>query len=139
MKISLAIFSFLLITFSNGLVAQTPDWLTGTWKGFGHQPNGLTQTEWSMTLTFKSAQTGDAKISVDYPSLKCGGTWTLQTVDINRCIFKENLTYGKKNCMDGGTCIVSQVDENYIHIAFYNDYSDASKITSSSLLRKEIK
>src|SRR5687768_9255145 len=112
MRKSICILSFLLVTCSHLLVAQTPDWLVGTWKGFGHQPNGLTGTEWSIVITIKS---NDSKISVDYPSIKCGGNWTLQKAEATRCVFKESLTYGKKNCIDGGTCILSQVDENYIH------------------------
>ena len=41
------------------------------------------------------------RIRVDYPSLTCGGFLTVERIDGGVAYLRENITYGRNNCLDG--------------------------------------
>ena len=81
--------------------AQAQETLAGVWTGKGFQilSDGRT-TSWTISMRIDTL--GKA-ISIDYPSLNCGGTLTyLRTVgDVSE--YRETLNYGVDRCTNNGT------------------------------------
>lgn len=81
--------------------AQAQETLAGVWTGKGFQvlSDGRT-TSWTISMRIDTQ--GNA-ISIDYPSLNCGGTLTyLRTVgDVRE--YRETLNYGVDRCTNNGT------------------------------------
>jgi hypothetical protein len=85
-------FGALLAAFA-GSASAAPA-LAGTWRGIGLQVEaGGVQTTWSIDLTIKR----DGVATVEYPSLKCGGTLT----PLPSGQYRETITHG--DCVSGGT------------------------------------
>jgi hypothetical protein len=78
--------------------------LSGTWNGSGHQQG--TQSDWSIRLNV-IVDNDTAQFKISYPSLKCGGTWTLQREFSRSASFIEHITFGTDKCVDGGTVTVA--------------------------------
>ncbi len=102
---------------SSEIRAQKISWLEGTWSGEGDQPDALTQTKWKVNFSYEPA-TGILK--VDYPSLGCGGEWTLVSSDNASATFTENLSYGFDKCMNGCKVIIYHLDNNYRRMYYYD-------------------
>ena len=78
--------------------------LSGTWNGSGHQQG--TQSNWSIRLNV-TVDNDNAQFKISYPSLKCGGSWTLQREFERSATFIEHITFGTDKCIDGGTVTVA--------------------------------
>ena len=88
--------------FQNRLCAVSVPSLNGIWRGTGHQsPAGKTGSDWSIAMTIT-----DGGGSIDYPSLSCGGTLTQLSRNPTSAQFRETITYGERDCIDGGTITV---------------------------------
>jgi hypothetical protein len=75
--------------------------LVGTWQGVGHQtPAGKTGSDYPVVMNI-----GGNGGSIDYPSLKCGGSLTRLSGSATSAQYREHITYG--NCLDGGTVSVN--------------------------------
>ncbi|HEY6578366.1 MAG TPA: hypothetical protein VIY09_03515 [Rhizomicrobium sp.] len=81
--------------------ANAPN-LNGVWRGTGHQtPAGDSGADWTIAMTINANSS-----SIDYPSLKCGGTLTQLSRTGTSAEFREHITYGQGHCVDGGTIMV---------------------------------
>ncbi len=85
-------------------IASKTQWMAGTWTGIGSQSG--TGSSWSIQLTVQQQGTGGYSYKIDYPSLNCGGYWTLTTVGRNSAGFTEHIVYGREKCVDLGTISV---------------------------------
>jgi hypothetical protein len=80
------------------------------------------------------AKPGTATVTVTYPSLKCGGTWTFVKGHRHLAWFRETITYGKKACVDGGMIAVTPIESNYLTFSYFQ--SGDGKLASWSTLSK---
>ena len=127
------IFIYFCLFLTNQLYSQKIKWLEGCWEGEGYQPNSLIEQVWSMHLCYLVKE---KKIVVEYPSLQCGGNWTLQKAEKNRAIFIENLSYGIENCMNESKLIVSYIDNDFITVAFYDVIYNKEEVIAICLLKR---
>ena len=127
------VFACLLLALSSPLGAQKIKWLEGSWLGDGYQPNAASFPYWDIQLYYSSKE---KTISIIYPSLNCGGKWTLLKNEKNKATFRENLDYGFDKCGNGGTLVVSYIDTKYIMIAYYDPF-DHTTIIATGLLKKK--
>ncbi|MES1202981.1 MAG: hypothetical protein ABUS57_16205 [Pseudomonadota bacterium] len=85
-------FGVLMAAFAGAADAQTAP--VGVWRGIGLQVDaGGKQSEWTIDLQIKA----DGSATIEYPSLKCGGT----LARLPSGGYRETITYG--NCVTGGT------------------------------------
>ncbi|MBK8245899.1 MAG: hypothetical protein IPK85_00580 [Gemmatimonadetes bacterium] len=86
-------FTFNLVVI-NGAAPTTT--FHGTWTGTGVQtsPN----ITWNVLLTYAGGPIGSVVATVAYPSLTCGGTWTLRSQGADSLRVRETITFG--NCFD---------------------------------------
>jgi len=105
-------------------------WLSGVWEGEATQivPGGETG-RWTIKLT---AQNG--KYTVDYPSVSCGGKWTLLEKGVKTVKFKEKITYGDR-CLDNGYVIIEKKDSSRILFNYVSP--DGTGVTSFAILNKQ--
>ena len=85
---------------SNKFIEQ----FSGEWHGLGAQDDG---TQWSIRLKI-----GTDGYFIDYPSLDCGGHWTLIRQKEESFVFKETLRYGMEHCVDHGDMVLNRVADN---------------------------
>jgi len=83
-------FGVLLAAFAGSASAQQP---VGTWRGVGLQVQSGVQATWSLDVTIKAG----GAATIEYPSLKCGGTLAL----LPSGQYRETITHG--DCVTGGT------------------------------------
>lgn len=77
-------------------------WMQGSWSGTGVQSNS--SSSWSMQLTVSGNS-----YSIAYPSLGCGGTWSLNNTGAGVANFIEHISYGRDKCIDGGAVTVGRL------------------------------
>jgi hypothetical protein len=110
---------------------ELPGWLAGTWNGSGQQKsNGHT---WSIRLVAK-VDHGRASFKISYPSLKCGGHWTLVKDTDTQATFVEHITFGKHECVDGGSVTVGLSGANTLRYHWKGGNGDAA---SGKLTREQ--
>jgi len=95
-------------TNSQGIKEATSNF-EGTWTGTGNQDNG---SSWTIKITITPNH-----YLIEYPSISCGGELTLLEETPNLMKFKEKITYGRTNCIDGGIVEITKTSE---HTAKYN-------------------
>jgi hypothetical protein len=107
--------------------ANTLNQFTGEWEGAGTQSDG---SHWSIRINSRPYG-----YFIDYPSLVCGGRWTLRKSTASSRVFKETLTYGIEHCLNHGEITITQITDNK---ASYAWSSPNSKITATAdLIRRE--
>ena len=126
MRKVIALFVFLLIP----ACATTPQpvshvGLEGTWEGSGVQDNNTT---WTIKVTIAQSNS-----SIDYPSLNCGGTLKLIDRQRERMEFRESLTYGLSNCVNGGKTVIVKVGANQAKYEWY--YANGKRGATGTLTR----
>jgi hypothetical protein len=77
-------------------------WMSGTWSGTGYQEGD--KSSWSMRLTVRAGS-----YSIEYPSLGCGGYWSLQNTGSGVASFVERITFGRDKCVDGGNVTIGNL------------------------------
>jgi hypothetical protein len=80
-------------------------WMQGTWQGTGYQSG--TKSSWAMRLVVTASS-----YSIQYPSLSCGGYWSLNQTGSGTASFTEHITSGKDKCVDGGSVTVGKLGQN---------------------------
>ena len=80
-------------------VGAYPASFLGSWRGSGTQIAPTSQ--WTLLMTIVPAQVGEIAGTSAYPSLRCGGLYTLQSVSPTSIELLEDITYG--DCVDLGT------------------------------------
>lgn len=103
-------------------------WLNGSWEGTGYQMDA--NTTW--TMSFKAR---GKRYSIEYPSLNCGGTWRLISVNSRRAIFRERITVGRESCVDRGVVTIERLSGNQIAYRFSN--AGTSQISASAILNRK--
>lgn len=105
-------------------------WLGGVWEGTGYQLNN--GSTWSIKFVGDSE---NQTYTIDYPSLKCSGTWQAKKITATMAEFVETITVGKALCLDGGTVIVTKIDQRYITFTYLdpdtNNLGSFSTLTNS--------
>lgn len=76
---------------------SAPSWINGIWAGKGEQFD--TGQKWQIVI---KASTRQGIYRVSYPTLNCGGDMTFLGTQGGKAYFRETLTYGLENCVDGG-------------------------------------
>lgn len=102
------------------------------WTGFGKQNNA---GEWQIDMTIYGGEIGQVIGTIDYPSLKCGGTLMLKEVDINYIIIEEKLQYGLWKCVDRGKIKLTLAGEV---IDFFWDHHFLTEYKAQGLLGKKL-
>jgi hypothetical protein len=115
--------------------ARRSRWLNGTWTGTGFQPEAPDNKEWTIRLEYAAAA---RKESIEYPSLRCKGYWTLRQADGRKAEFIEHLTDGKERCQDGSSVVVTKIDDRFVSIAFFVP-SVQKGVVAYSVLEKQLK
>jgi hypothetical protein len=91
-----------LISQGRKCVVAVPQ-LIGTWRGTGHQtPAGASGADYPVVMVV-----GNGTASIDYPSLKCGGTLTQLSASGSSAQYREHISHGQDRCTDGGTVTVN--------------------------------
>ena len=86
---------------------EAPGWsLEGTWRGTGYQSNN---SSWSIELSVSGNS-----YSIKYPSLTCGGSWSLNGRESDSATFTEHITFGRNKCIDGGSITIRRIDTNQV-------------------------
>ena len=100
-------------------------WLKGTWVGTGYQHDAFSKT-WTIILI-----ASDDTYFIEYPSLYCGGEWTLISLNPNIAKFREKITYG--SCTDNGEIVIQKLSETQVAFRYYRAPA-FNRITSSATL-----
>ena len=103
-------------------------WLNGSWEGTGYQIDS--GTTWTMSFRARRKQ-----FLIEYPSLKCGGTWRLIRVNSRRAIFRERITIGRSECVDRGLVTIEKL--NGRQIAYRFSYAGTNEVSASAILNRK--
>ena len=96
-----------------GRISPTPtaspnaQWLQGVWEGTGTQ---LTpKMSWSIKLAAENNT-----YTIEYPSLRCGGKWTLVEMGEDHAKFKEVITRGLNQCSSDGDILIEKIGDSQL-------------------------
>ena len=103
-------------------------WLNGSWEGTGYQMD--TDTTWTMSFRARGK-----RYTIEYPSLKCSGTWRLVSVNSRRAIFRERITVGRESCIDRGVVTIERL--NGRQIAYRFSQAGTSQVSASAILNRK--
>ena len=103
-------------------------WLNGSWEGTGYQMD--TDTTWTMSFRARGR-----RYTIEYPSLKCGGTWKLASVNSRRAIFRERITVGRESCVDRGVVTIEKLSGSQVAYRFSN--AGTSQVSASAILTRK--
>ncbi|MCP4440704.1 MAG: hypothetical protein GY810_17290 [Aureispira sp.] len=131
MKILLLVLAPLFMTIPNNRVDIS--WLDGQWQGLGYQPYTSGEKTWTIDLKCNTAKD---KFTIEYPSLDCGGKWTVVESFENRVIFREKIQEGIYNCMPTGIVIVTRVDDDNISYSYFVEKNGKRSLDSFSTLKR---
>ena len=107
------------------------DWMNGIWTGEGDQHGDVVE-HWTMRLI---ADRSADSFKIQYLSLNCGGTLTLNYIDADSASFTETITYDKENqCVDGGTVTLRRRGATEAQYHWSSD--DESEGTATGTLTK---
>ena len=100
----------------NVRVSRLPSEFVGVWEGHGIQDNG---SEWSILLTLIPGSNDSIVGTIAYPSLKCGGKLTLQSLTDNYIELFENLIFGTGGCVNRGTIELQTVSNRRLKYQWF--------------------
>jgi hypothetical protein len=83
----------------------------------------------------KLAIKGRRTISIDYPSLNCGGRWKLLNINGSKARFREELDHGQDKCTDHGLVVLERVNRR--QLLYWYSLQDSNEITASAVLNRE--
>ena len=125
-SISWVEFAFGLLLAISFLTVAHAEGLGGSWSG------DVTQSDNNHTYSVEMELYGSAG-SIKYPSLNCGGKLQFLRKDGKTFFYQENITYGKKQCIDGGTIQISPSPFGYLNS--WNWRWDGSGISARGVLK----
>jgi hypothetical protein len=108
---------------------------SGTWQGRVIQ-KGIDAPPYLVVINFEAANpiadfaVGDRLAQIDYPDLQCGGHLTVIEVRGDRLRAKEQISYGQRQCVDGGLVSLQMNDQNQTGSLAY-DWTYAANPTES--------
>ncbi|HVF57741.1 MAG TPA: hypothetical protein VM934_16430 [Pyrinomonadaceae bacterium] len=103
-------------------------WLNGNWEGTGYQID--TDSTWTMRLRVRGR-----RFSIEYPSLNCGGRWTLLGINSTRARFREKIASGRGECADKGNVVIEKLSGR--QVAFRYSYPGTSEVSASAILNRK--
>ena len=103
----------------NQVCASPTAWMQGSWSGTGTQDRP--PSSWAMRLTVSGSS-----FSIAYPSLNCGGYWSLQNTGAGVASFIETITYGTDKCANGGAVTVGRLDAGRMQFRWASPEATAS-------------
>lgn len=106
---------------------QTP---SGKWSGLGLEVSGDSETQ---IYPIDVRLDADGGGTVDYPELGCGGTLAPLRVTGGVREFREKLTYGVANCVDGGTVGLWQKGDKLMFFWTGEDTDQPASVVSAVL------
>jgi len=109
-------------------VANDSNWLNGTWEGRGYQSN--TKTTWTIKLTVQNGL-----YQIDYPSIPCGGRWTLVQNNSTQARFQERITQGTTRCEISTNVAIEKIDDSHLSCR-YSSTRTRTVIATATLTRK---
>lgn len=109
-------------------LSRSTRWLSGTWEGTGYQIDN--DETWTMKLTVNGS-----RHKIEYPSLKCGGTWRLLSLGPTQARFREKITFGLEQCTDRGSVIIQRLSSRQIAFRYYN--AGTREVSASAILNKK--
>lgn len=78
--------------------------VVGQWSGrvtqYGPGPHTLS---YDVQMKVTGSTPGEVAGTIRYPSLSCGGQLQLSSAQDTRFVYRERITFGRKECFDGGT------------------------------------
>lgn len=103
------------VSYSEVTDSSTLNSLNGNWYGYGeeHQDNTL----WNVKLTIDSY---NEDYRIEYPDLNCGGRLVFIREEYGNLIFREKITRGISNCIDGLRAEVKIINSNKVEIYYYD-------------------
>jgi hypothetical protein len=99
----------------------------GTWRGQG---NGLGGS-YSIALTIVPSSANSIAAAIMYPSLACGGIWTLQDIKVSSIVLGEDLDYGVGICVDNG--VVTLIPESRGQLRY--EWRTGNRVDTGQLFR----
>ncbi len=122
----------LLVLLNGAVFAQNKtaraQWLNGTWEGTGYQMD--TESTWTIRLTVDRG-----KHTIEYPSLKCGGRW--QPLRLTNWVgeFRERISFGLEDCVNGGRVTIQRLNGRQVSFRF--SYRGTNQISASAILNRK--
>jgi hypothetical protein len=122
--------AFLVLLFSGSLTAQTKanNWLKEKWEGTGYQTDD--QSTWTMRVTALGRT-----VSIEYPSLNCGGRWQLISINRSRARFRERLDHGQEKCANDGNVTIQRLNRRQVVFLYSN--AGTREVTASAVLNRK--
>ncbi len=122
----------LLLLVNGAICAQTKarptSWLNGTWEGIGYQmDDGST---WTILL-----KVSRGKYSIEYPSLQCGGQWHRLRLTNWVGQFRETISFGLEDCVNGGRVVIQRL--NGRQAAYRFSYRGTNQVSASAILTRK--
>ena len=111
-------------TLDSTVMSEVGRGISGSWKGIGTQDDGST---WTITLKVPAKLVvGGSAANIDYPSLNCGGRWTLESVSESKYVFEENIAYGRNNCLVSGTVEITYNSDDTLSYFYTSQFGTAN-------------
>jgi hypothetical protein len=107
-----------------------PAWMQGEWVSYGFQLNTL--TSWSIYL-----KVNQTSADIKYPSLECGGNWTIEKQEQNAITLIETITEGTDKCTNKGKIIITKVDADHISFSYFSPFNNRIE-AFSTLIKKDL-
>lgn len=112
--------------------SELPEPLVGQWEGTVSQDSSESSYDVDITLHL----TDDDKVGeVSYPTLDCGGRYTLEEVTEDAVTLVEHITDGEDRCVDGVEIELRYVDADELSYSF--DYEGNPDDGTAALVRTD--
>jgi hypothetical protein len=102
-------------------------WMNGEWVGTGFQID--TDSTWTMRLKVVGR-----RFRIEYPSLRCGGKWTLLTASGSSARLREKITSNPQECADNGRVVIQRLNRS--QMAFRYQDAGSKEFTASAILNR---
>jgi hypothetical protein len=103
---------------------------SGEWRGMVYQTGPGNVTASYLAVMALNGISG----SMNYPSLQCGGSLVFLNKAENVYFYRENITYGRENCIDGGMVAVKPYGNSVEWVWTAGDISVRGTLTGSQEL-----
>jgi hypothetical protein len=101
--------------------------MNGEWVGTGFQID--TDSTWTMRLKVEGR-----RFRIEYPSLRCGGKWTLLTASGSSARLREKITSNPQECADNGSVVIQRLNRSQMAFRYQN--AGSKEFTASAILNR---
>ncbi|WP_434779088.1 hypothetical protein [Neisseria sp. Ec49-e6-T10] len=106
-----------------------PSNLSSVWKGAAYQFD--VSESWDIVVSFDQTK---QQTVIKYPSLNCGGYWSLLDSDEEMFEFREVITEGQNECTNNGRVVLKKKDD--VTFEFYYFWPDDQTFSAYGLVFK---